>query len=120
MGLSDDKMAELWMRHGEQMWRAVYATPIIGIAVFAGWYALMNDGKDGLSVVLLWGGIIIMAVQWTILHRMAQYTNVLRRTLGDKVPSPDAAVLGFAGYRIAEAIPIIIGVLFVVMLFFQR
>ena len=81
---------DLWKKQSELFWRTVYSVPFIGIAIFAGWFALESGKNDALSQYLLIAGILIMLVQMAILYRMSQYLNAFRQaasTLIPKVPS---------------------------------
>lgn len=107
---------DLWKKQSELFWRTVYSIPLIGMAIFAGWYALESKEQFALSQYLLIAGILIMLVQMVILYRMAQYLNAFRGAADTLIPSVPSALLGLTGYRIGVAIPVILIVLFLFML----
>lgn len=110
-------LIELWKKQSELFWRTVYSVPVVGIAIFAGWYALQGKHQTDLSHYLIYAGIAIMLLQTVILRRMAQYLNAFRRAAGDLIPDVPNALLGLSGYRLGTLVPIILIVLLVFMRF---
>ena len=125
MPVSHDKLVDAWMKQSELLWRTVYATPAVAIAIFAGWYVTSKDGNAGVSRSVLFTGILMMLVQWMIVHRMARYLNQFRQAVGDGLPRVEQAeiVLLFrrslvlpTGYQLAISVPIILSLMFLAML----
>ena len=118
MSLSDDKIADLWMQHSNQMWRAVYASPLVGIAIVAGWHAMLEKQNEILANATLVSGIAIMIVQWAIISRMAQFTTALLKKIGNQLPDITPPPLGLTGNRVAKSVPVIIAILFGLLFIF--
>ena len=125
MPVSYDKLVDAWMKQSELLWRTVYATPAVATAVFAGWYVASKNSETGVSRAVLLVGIIMMIVQWMIIHRMARYLNKFRDAVGEGLPHVEktatATVFGKSyslptGHQLATSVPVIVGFLFSVML----
>lgn len=119
--VSDEKLVDVWMAHSNQMWRTVYSIPVMAVTIFVGWYSMFSQGFLFFSQAVLIVGIFIMAVQWAIIHRMAQYLIALRQAIGDALPTPPKPAVNLLGSQIAVAIPALMiaffSVMFVVGLF---
>ena len=121
-----EKHIDVWMQQSELLWRTVYATPAFAIAIFAGWYVLLKDGQEWLSFAVLAAGFGLMIIQWLIVRRMSQYLNALREKVGDNLSHvQNSTVLVawvqvelWAGYKLAQSIPMIMASLFLAMLIF--
>ncbi len=82
MNASKDKIIDLWIQQSKMMWRTVYATPFVGIAILVGWYSVQRDGQCPLAQAILALGVATMLIQGAILYRMSQYLNAFREEIG--------------------------------------
>ena len=87
---------------------------------------MLKDGQEWLSFAVLAAGFGLMIIQWLIVRRMSQYLNALREKVGDNLPHvQNSTVLVawvqvelWAGYKLAQSIPMIMASLFLAMLIF--
>ena len=116
LNTSKDKIIDVWMMQSAMMWRTVYTTPFVGIAIFAGWYSVRRAGEPVLAQTILLLGVVMMLIQFAILYRMSQYLNALRQEIGGAFPTMPKPKSGLYGYRIVRAIPLLLTVLFILLL----
>ncbi|WP_146149968.1 hypothetical protein [Caballeronia novacaledonica] len=106
---------DLWVKQSELFWRTVYSVPLIASAVFAGWYALEVADQERLAGWLLTGGVLVMAIQVAVLHRMAVYLNVFRRAADTLIPRVSEPPFGLSGFRIGVAVPVLVMLFFIAL-----
>lgn len=88
MGISDDEkfFADLWLRQGELVWKAMALIPTIEAAVMAAWYVLRGEGSPDLAIGVAIVGIAVMIFTWIILDRTVGYVAHFRSQISRLLP----------------------------------
>lgn len=123
--LEKEKLADLWVEHSNKMWRTVYATPVIAVAVIAGWYGLLSKSEEstylqavGLPLLVLLVGIIVLFVHWAVISRMAQFDAALFRAVENDLPNIGRPALGISGRWLAQLVPLLMIAVLVLLFVF--
>ena len=120
MAIDPEKIADIWVSHSEKLWRAVFATPLSVIAILGAWYSLLIDGQIILARLVLLLGILIMLFLFLVIGRMAQYDGALFDAIKDDLPDIPAPLFSLRGRSLAQAVPLFLGVMLILLLAIGR
>ncbi len=115
-GLSNEKLAEIWLHHNDLRWRIVTSSPIFSASILVGWYSLEIVKIPIVQNLILLLGIFGMFAYYTLIRRLGDYAGAYYDAIPNKpqIPKP---IFGLQATRLAHAIPLLLGSVFLVLLF---
>ncbi len=116
--LGTDKLADIWISHNTLRWRVVLSTPIFSATVMVGWFSLRQAGVPDAPEAVLSVGVVAMMAYFILIRRLADYAGAYYRAIPAK-PKVPPAWCGLPASKMALSIPVLLGILFLILLFFD-
>ncbi|NOR61813.1 MAG: hypothetical protein GQ535_04865 [Rhodobacteraceae bacterium] len=114
--LSQDNCVTIWLSHNELRWRVVLATPVFSATVMIGWYSLQSLNLKWQADAVLLIGIAAMIAFFILIRRLNDYAGAYYDAITGK-PKVARPLFAIPANRMADAIPQLLALIFIVLLF---
>lgn len=118
--MNADDAVSFWQEQSKLMWSRVQTASVIEAGTLAGWYKVWGDQHPGLGVAILLLGAGLLVIVSLLMRRDSQYMAACERVAKDRMPSPTPPLVGLYGRRIAVALPFLLAIINVVLVFTMR
>lgn len=118
--MNPDDAISFWQAQSKLMWSRIQTASVIEAGSLAGWYKVCGDKHPDLAVAILLLGAGLLVVVSLLMRRDSQYMYACEAVAKVRMPSPDPPLIRLSGRRMAVALPSILAILNVILVFTAR